>query len=68
MLLTCVHLSSVVLKGLGTNKELAALDSKLCSIHIRGSSSSSRDDSCRSQEALQQLLRAWVIPKTDLQG
>jgi hypothetical protein len=69
---------SVVLKSLGTNRELAALDNSICSININTStcsSSSSRDDSCSSSSsscqagaAMQLLLKAWVIPKNDLQG
>jgi hypothetical protein len=67
---------SVVLKSLGTNRELAALDSSICSININTStcsSSSSRDGSCSSSScqagaAMQLLLQAWVIPKNDLQG
>jgi len=61
----------VVLKGLGTNRELAALDTKVCSISINGSSCSSSSctsTSCQAASALQQLLRAWVVPKNDLQG
>jgi hypothetical protein len=68
---------SVVLKSLGTNRELAALDNSICSININTStcsSSSSRDGSCSSGSscqagaAMQLLLQAWVIPKNDLQG
>jgi hypothetical protein len=66
---------SVVLKSLGTNRELAALDNSICSININTStcsSSSSRDGSCsrscQAGAALQLLLQAWVIPKNDLQG
>jgi hypothetical protein len=68
---------SVVLKSLGTNRELAALDNSICSININTStcsSSSSRDSSCSSSSscqagaAMQLLLQAWVIPKNDLQG
>jgi hypothetical protein len=66
-----------VLKSLGTNRELAALDNSICSININtstcSSSSSSRDGSCSSSScqagaAMQLLLQAWVIPKNDLQG
>jgi hypothetical protein len=66
-----------VLKSLGTNRELAALDNSICSITINSStcSSSSRDGSCSSSSsscqagaAMQLLLQAWVIPKNDLQG
>jgi hypothetical protein len=66
---------SVVLKSLGTNRELTALDNIICSITINSStcSSSSRDGSCSSSScqagsAMQLLLQAWVIPKNDLQG
>ena len=55
-------LFSVVLKGLATNRELAAWDSQLCRL-FNGSSSS-----CQLSDAMQQLNRDWVIPKNDLQG
>ena len=58
-------LVSLVLKGLGTNRELAALDRKICSgVH----NNSSSDDSCQAKDTLQQLLQAWVVSKNDLQG